>query len=202
MVLATLLLPPLCLCEETIAARLLVMFGVTDGIGLLVLVCTWGASFSLWNLVQAYVVMLSYTIALLGLANLISGFGKSPTWRVPSAAIATIAGLLWLTWPVWLAAALPAHEQFARWLVAPHPLLTLNGLFREFGIWTQRPVAYQHLMTLGQDLPYQLPLSIWPMVAVHGAVGLLLLGASRAGRRWTLRSTNHTDAAASTNIAR
>jgi hypothetical protein len=120
--------------------------------------------------------------------------------RVPAAAIATLGGLLWLSWPVWLAAALPQHPWIVRWLTSPHPLLAINGALRDWGIWTQRPIAYQYLLTLGQDVPYELPRSTLLAIVLHGCVGLVLLGASWLGSRCTFRSTNQTDAAATTNI--
>jgi hypothetical protein len=65
----------------------------------------------------------------------------------------TIAfALAWLSWPIWLS----PHVSNVNWLVTLHPLLAINSLLQDLGIWSQQPLAYQ-LTALGQDVEYTLP---------------------------------------------
>ena len=52
-------------------------------------------------------------------------------------------------------------------VVAIHPLFAINGVLVNLGAWSHLPIAYRELTTLGQDVPYTLPASVWPMVLVH-----------------------------------
>ena len=91
-------------------------------------------------------------------------------------AAVVVSGLAWLAWPLWLTAAPPL-------LVRVHPLLGINGvLASRLGIWTEQPVAYP-LISLGQDVGYQLPPSPWAGATVHlvAGVGMGLL-ATAIGR--------------------
>jgi hypothetical protein len=199
-ILASLLTPPLCLCEEPVARRVFVAMAISLGIGVVEAVAALMLPIALRDGIACYIVLMVWTLALVGMASAAAAIFRSPALRVPAAGVTTVLGLAWLSWPVWLAQALPGHPWIVRWLVPVHPLLAINGAMRELGIWTQRPIAYQWLVTLGQDVPYELPASVLPAILLHGCVALLLLGAAWLGSRWTFRSTNHTDAAATANI--
>ena len=87
------------------------------------------------------------------------------------AAVISIAACTWLSWPLWLTAA-PAV------LIRCHPLLAVNGVLADrLGLWTEQPVAYR-IMSLGQDVPYTLPPTVWPAAIAHGGMGVLAWGAS------------------------
>jgi hypothetical protein len=200
MILATLLAPPLCLADERVVSRVLTAAAIAMGIGLVELAAGVKASMSIVSLIACLGLLMSWTLALAGIASALAWLVRSPALRVPAAGVTTALGLAWLSWPVWLAQALPGHPWIVQWLVPAHPLLAINGALRELGIWTQRPIAYRWLVTLGQDVPYALPASVLPAILLHGGIAVVLLGASLLGSRWTFRSTNHTDAAATTNM--
>ena len=95
-------------------------------------------------------------------------------------------GLLiaWLTWPIWMAPhwTNPAVARLLDPLVAVHPLLAINGAGLDLGPWSHAPIAYRYLLNLGQDVPYAMPSSAWPAVAVHALTAAVLLGIARARR--------------------
>ena len=62
----------------------------------------------------------------------------------------------------------------AAWLAPAHPLLAMNRILLDLGIWTQQPWMYRHT-TLGQDVAYALPGTIWPCVLLHAVMALGLL---------------------------
>ena len=55
-------------------------------------------------------------------------------------------------------------------LVVAHPLLSLNAVLIDQGIWTERPQMYGWT-ALNQDVSYSLPAGIFWCVVVHVAVG-------------------------------
>jgi hypothetical protein len=132
----------------------------------------------------AYCVILTATFAL-AVSSVSWALSR---WIDPteSGAIVFILAIAWLTWPVWLASAL-VHENAASivsWLVVAHPLFAINGLtFERLGIWTQQPLMYGRLTTLGQDVFYELPRSIWPCVISHGLTGAMFITISMIGGR-------------------
>ncbi|MGA2501909.1 MAG: hypothetical protein ABSH20_29555 [Tepidisphaeraceae bacterium] len=106
-----------------------------------------------------------------------------------AAAVTVVAGVLWLSWPIWMAPWLsgPAGEKTVARLVAMHPAFALNGrLIRAFPVpWAQYRLAYE-LTNIGDDIPYELPRAVWPCVLLHVAVGLCAAErprTSRSGRR-------------------
>ena len=144
---------------------------VIDGIGVVWLLGLFH-SLSLLQWLTAYAVLVVWGLALAGLVLALKRGGIAP---VGAAAIAVVIGLVWLTWPVWLAAAVRSQEgtRLAAWLVPAHPLLALNGALGNHGIWLQQSVIYRHV-TLGQDAAYSLPRSILPCVVVHLSVAAAL----------------------------
>jgi hypothetical protein len=115
--------------------------------------------------------LLAYATALGGIVVLATSLGVP---RVPAAGTVTVVGLLWLTWPVWLAHALltPTGDAIVAWLVPAHPLFAINGVLIHFDSWDRLPLAYTRLSNLNQDVSYTLPGSIRPAVVVHALVGL------------------------------
>jgi hypothetical protein len=169
LVIVTLLLPPMVLCERSFPRQALVASAVNDAVALAWVVTLSRSGTSLWQWIQCYLVLASYTFALWGMTRALRAIRVSD---VPAAALTVITAMLWLTWPVWLARALtPA---LVDWLVPAHPPLALNAVLKHLGIWSEHAVAYRHLMNLGQDVPYQLPAGILAAVFAHVIVGGIL----------------------------
>ncbi|CAN5572386.1 hypothetical protein BH09PLA1_BH09PLA1_02830 [soil metagenome] len=149
---AGLIAPPFALALSQRLDRLLLAIAVAIGN-----VVVWIFAFPAVDSLLGALVYLAFTLAIIAVAH-----------ASRSAAIATVIALGWLSLPIWLRTA------FAASLVGVHPMFAINGVNKSLGIWTQQPIMYR-LTTLGQDVPYALPASIWPCVILHGAIGLLLL---------------------------
>jgi hypothetical protein len=124
---------------------------------------------------RSLVVLAAWVFALAGVGNVLRVAKCCPTSAVT---ITVILALAWLTWPVWLTAALEtAHgQQIVDLLVPAHPLFAVNAVMKQFGAWDHYPVrAYPTLTVLNQDVTYQQPGSIWPAVVLHGLIGAGLL---------------------------
>lgn len=181
---AALLVPPLSLSEQKLRDRLAVAAGLCDGIAVVWLVAVMASGqISLAQWLRCYVVLIAWCAALATVANLVASCGSgSGHSTVVAAAITVTLALLWLTEPIWLGAVL-SHFEDQSWLARSaivHPLFALNGVLKNLGIWTEQPVAYRYLFTLGQDVPYKLPPSIVPAAAVH----LLAAAAALLGWLW------------------
>ncbi|WP_428937645.1 hypothetical protein [Fontivita pretiosa] len=180
-VFAAIIVPPMCAAETRLLDRLLVAAGANDGIAIVVLLAVLhpGMTFVQW--LQWYVLMISWCAALAGGLSLIRRFIPAPL----AAGIVVLVALAWLTWPIWTAAHLrgAAAADVVAALVSPHPLFATNRVMLNLGLWTQRPVAYGTLLSLGQDVPYELPANILPSSLSHLLVGLAGFWLSRAGRR-------------------
>ena len=120
----------------------------------------------------AALVLLTYGLAIGGLTCLLRMLRMPAT---AAAAGAVLAGVLWLSWPIWMAPWLsgPSGEKTVARLVAVHPAFALNGrLIRAFPVpWAQYRLAYD-LTNIGDDIPYEMPRAIWPCVRLHLALGL------------------------------
>jgi hypothetical protein len=213
---AALLVPPLVLAQERLVDRLMIAAAICDGIAIVWLIALFDGTIKLRQFLSCYVLLAAWCAALLGATMLIAGiasqfhlarrdYTSGPRCNhrglngsaIVAAAIATFIALSWLTSPIWFAAHLShANSSFyISWFVPPHPLLAINGILANLGVWSEKPIAYAYLLNLGQDVPYTLPHSIWPCATVH-----LLIGAAGMCIGSTLRSTNTIDAIASTNI--
>jgi len=125
-------------------------------------------------------VLLSVALLAGGLALILArGLGSATV----GGAVAVVVLLVWLTWPIWLSASLEssAGQRLTPQLTVFQPLLAVNAVVKELGIWTQQRVMY-NLTALGQHVSYGLPESIWPCVLAHGLTGLAL-GAMARRRR-------------------
>ena len=123
----------------------------------------WIFSIPIIDAFECAIVLVAFTLALMALR---------------SASIAILVGLIWLSLPIWL------RTDPAATLSAYHPLFAMNGACDTLGIWTQQPILYR-LTTLGQDVPFELPSSIWPCVIAHGVIALTLLVPTRRPRSTT-----------------
>jgi hypothetical protein len=121
--------------------------------------------------VACSLVLLAYAISIGGIVSAAVAL-RAP--RLLSAALVTLLGLLWLTWPVWLSRALltSSGDTLVEWLVPAHPLFAINGVLVHFDSWDRLPLAYTRLSNLNQDVFYTLPGSVVPAVLVHLMIGL------------------------------
>jgi hypothetical protein len=185
-VFAALLTPPLVLTEERFVDQLLIATAICDGIAIVWLITCVEGTITLRQFLGCYILLAAWCCALMGTATLMAqilcrfhlarrvhrGLNGIP---IVASAFTIVVALLWLTWPIWFATHLShANSQFyISWFVPPHPLLAINGILANLGVWSERPIAYAYLMNLGQDVPYTLPRSVGPCVVVHFLVGII-----------------------------
>ncbi|MBC8107697.1 MAG: hypothetical protein H7Z14_13985 [Anaerolineae bacterium] len=131
----------------------------------------WMFSFPIVDALRCGLILLAFALALVALTH---GFRSARIRRSIAPALTTILALAWLSFPIWLRSDRSAD------LVAYHPIFAMNGVVKSIGIWTQQPILYR-LTTLGQDVSYELPTSIWLCVIAYGVIALLLLIPARAG---------------------
>jgi len=156
----TLILPVMAASQTRLLGAAVVAGSMVDVVGIAWLLVVFGPNLSFVQWLACYLVLAAYALALMALT------------RATAAWIAVIVGIAWLTWPVWTASFL--NITLARWLTPAHPLMAINAVVLDHGVWLEQPLMYRY-STLGDDVPYALPGSIWPCVLVHGAIGLLLL---------------------------
>jgi MFS family permease len=90
-----------------------------------------------------------------------------------AAAVTTVLFIAWFSWPVWLSPFVSGHSGalVVAWLAPAHPLLAINRVFIDSGLWTQQPLMYP-LTALGQDIPFSMPTSILACVLAHAIIAL------------------------------
>ena len=157
----TLILPVMVAGHARLHEALIITGTMIDTIGIAWLIAVAGPNLTFFQWLSCYVILAAYCFALMALA------------RSTAAWIATLLGIAWLTWPVWTSPFLDIT--LARWLTPAHPMLAINHVVLNHGAWLEQPLMYRYA-TLGQDVPYLLPQSVWPCVIVHALIGLLLLG--------------------------
>jgi hypothetical protein len=170
----TTILPPLILTQATLQRRLLVAGCVVDGIAIVWLTAVFSPQVSFMDWLGCYGVLIAYATLLSGV---VIGLTRLRLPSLTASAITVTVSLVWLTWPVWLSPYLtgPSADAIVARLAAIHPLFAINGVLVNLGTWSHLPIAYRELTTLGQDVPYTLPTSVWPMVLVHLLPGIALL---------------------------
>ncbi|MEA2710242.1 MAG: hypothetical protein QOF78_2843, partial [Phycisphaerales bacterium] len=143
---------------------------MVDALGVACLFAVFGPQITFVQWLECYLVLAAYAFALTALS------------RATAAWVAVLVGIAWLTWPIWTAPFLDIGV--ARWLTPAHPLMAINSIVLNHGVWLEQPLMYR-FTTLNQDVPYALPRSIWPCAIVHVFIGLMLLapGALRARSR-------------------
>lgn len=174
--LATILAPPLTAGEQSLRARALVPAAVSLGVALAWLTAL-GDLLRLHQWLACAAVLIACACALSGPCALLIAARCNPSI---ASALMTVLGLLWLTWPVWLSAALlsPAGESLVAWLVPAHPLFAINGVLSHFDSWDRYPLAYRRLTVLNQDVFYAMPTTIIWAVLVHAIVAGVTWGAA------------------------
>jgi hypothetical protein len=153
---------------------------VADGIGVAWLGLILAGPLTVGQWLGCYVVLIAFVAAAAAVAVVLMAMRVN---RVIAAGVAMFLAIAELTWPVWLS---PQFERLSEStidkLVELHPVFALCGLAPGLGDWTHQNVAYQ-LTSLGQDVLYALPQSIWPTVLTHLCLaGLLICGAWLIGR--------------------
>jgi hypothetical protein len=167
------LLPPLVLTNDRLKPRLFILVSIPAGIGIGWLV----SGIALMQTVRCFAVLFGCAALVGGVSTALTRFRITP---LAASAMTVLIALLWLTWPVWLSPYF--GDAIVDRLVPIHPLFAINGVLVNFGTWSHMPIAYRELTTLGQDVPYSLPMSIWPSVFVHLLPGIALwwVGSPRA----------------------
>jgi hypothetical protein len=167
---AALIVPPLVLTQSALKYRLLIAACVVDGIGVIWLSSIASPQITFIQWLRCYVVLICYATTLAGVAMLLVRVRIAPIF---ASAVTTILALIWLTWPVWLSPHLTGSNAntTVKYLTWIHPLFAINGVLANLGTWSHLPIAYRYLTTLGQDIPYTLPTSVWPAALLHVVVG-------------------------------
>lgn len=180
-VIATLVASPFATISESIFETFLLVIVVSFGVS----IAWWlpasrdALTPSIW--LQSGLMVLAWTLAVVGLSALLARIFREPTL---GSAAATLLALTWLASPIWLG-------MHAAGVVRIHPLFAMNVSLIDLGLWTEQPFEYRYLFSLGQDVPYLLPTSIWPTLVLHGFIGLfssaagfspLIFGLRKAGR--------------------
>jgi len=166
-VLAALYVPSLALAAER-PASWITCCASSAGICAVWLASPARADISAGEWLRCAMVCVAFVFALSGLGAAAINLRMS---RPIAATVIAFAAMAWLTWPIWLSPWLT--QSMVDWLVPAHPLLAINGVLQHLGSWDRAPIAYRRLTILNQDIPYHLPRSVLPALAVHGVIGLL-----------------------------
>lgn len=178
---ATLLVPPLTAAESSTRRRVMIPALVALAVALVWLTAL-GDLLRLNQWIACSVVLVTYGYALAGVCSLLLRARWNPAI---GAGCVTVLGLLWLTWPVWLSAALlgPAGETLVGWLVPAHPLFAINGVLSHFDSWDRYPLAYRQLTVLNQDVFYEMPKTVLWAVLAHAMLAAATFGAVLLAQR-------------------
>ena len=172
-VIVALITPPLVLAHDDFILQSVVVAAVVDGVALPCLVAVTDPAVSLLDFVRAYLLLAAWGAALWGIADVLRRARMPPAC---AGALAVVIALAWPAWPVWLSPWVAGRETLVSWLVAPHPLLALDGALRHLGpAWTERHLMYTRLTVLNQDVFYSLPGGVARATLFGAGVALLCL---------------------------
>jgi hypothetical protein len=165
--------PAAAMAEEGWFRRLIAMAAVVDGVGIVWLAVALSGPVRIGQWFECYCVLAGFAALLLGIALFAWKMGLGD---VGAAAVGVIAGVLWLTWPVWAAAAIegPRGQRVAGWLIKVGPVFAINSAVKEMGVWSERGIAYRST-NLNQTVAYTLPESVWPCAACHLVLGAAMI---------------------------
>lgn len=167
------IVPPLVAGACDRFAAVIVAGAVVDAIGVAWLVSVLRGDVTILQWLGCYLVLAAVVFGAAGATWALQRVGGA----IASAAIVVVVAGAWLTWPIWTSPWITAEA--VAWLAPVHPPLAINRLLLELGVWTQQPWMYRHT-TLGQDVAFALPRTIWPCVLLHAVMALGLL--ARPGR--------------------
>jgi hypothetical protein len=180
LVLATLFAPPLILTENAWRSCLSVLVAIVLGptiVWLSVANNTHLVTFH--QVLQCAMVLAAWVSVVSGTALLLHEFRLVPAL---AATVTVVVSSLWLTWPIWLSPMLAGHQRAVGWLCWAHPIMAINSVVRQLGLWGSpmggSDLAYRYLTILNQDVAYPHSQSIWPCVLIHGLIGMTLLSVS------------------------
>jgi hypothetical protein len=95
-----------------------------------------------------------------------------------AAAVTTVLFALWLTWPIWLSPHLAGRTTLVNALVVAHPLFAIDHALSDLGPpWTERPLMYNELSVLNQDVAYALPTTILWSILGHALIAAATVAA-------------------------
>lgn len=176
MFLLTLLAPPLVLAQAGTIGELVAACGMVAGISLVWAVGASRDDISAFDYLRCVAVMGSYLAALFGAVHVL----RRNAGVILTPAIVTVIAFAWLAWPIWLSPWIGrlGGDRTAAFLTSAHALFALNSVVTQLGTWEHFPLMYHQLTNLNQDVPYRLPGSIVPAVALHalGGIGCWLAG--------------------------
>jgi hypothetical protein len=114
---------------------------------------------------------------LLALAGLVRALLLARVHAALAGAIVTVIAFAWLSWPIWLSHHFAGSVSL---LVAPHPIFAINATLSspDTPDWTHLPLMYR-LTSLGQDVPFAMPTSVWPCALAHLAIAAVALTAAQ-----------------------
>lgn len=175
-----LLTPPLVVGPTDRARQLVTAAAVVDGVAAACLFAVFDPAVTALDWLKVYALLAAWGAALWGIASLLARLRVEPTI---AAALTVVLALAWIAWPVWLSPWIAGRETLVAWLVAPHPLLALDGALRHLGpAWTERHYMYTRLSVLNQDVFYSLPRGVMWAVLLHAGVGGVCLLPYRRAR--------------------
>lgn len=166
---AVLIAPPFVVAEDSPRDRLIVAAAVFAGVAL-----AW-----LLPLRDPYVTLRHWAASAAVLAPVIAAVAgmvialRAARLTVPfAAALTTLLFALWLAWPIWLSPHLAGRAALTNSLVIAHPLFAIDHACSDLGPpWTERPLMYNELSVLNQDVSYGLPGTILWSLLIHALVG-------------------------------
>jgi hypothetical protein len=170
---AALLTPPLTCGLPTLTERMTTSLAISVGISAVWLCLLAKATGSQVAMLDAMVLgqacLLAAVVAILEAACV---------HRMLAAALGVVIATCWLTWPVWLSAAMTQPEfRSIPLLVQLHPPLVANGILTFTAPWTEQSIAYR-MTVLDQDVPLRLPVSAWPCVSFEVVAATAMLAVS------------------------
>jgi hypothetical protein len=180
--LSAILIPSLVAAESKLKQQLASTIGVVTGIAAVWLVATLAPHPpgqplpSLLEWLECTAVLTTFALALGGMTATLVHVKLNPSL---ASFLTLLVAAAWLAWPVWLSPALPGHDDLVHALAIPHPLVAINSVLPQMGLWTQQPLAY-HLTTLNHDVALPMPGGIGWTVGVHGLIGAALI----SGTHW------------------
>ncbi|MEO6435160.1 MAG: hypothetical protein ABIP55_05305 [Tepidisphaeraceae bacterium] len=173
---ASFIIPPIVAAVQDRLSAVIAAGAVVDAIGIVWLFTVPSPDVTFTQWLACYAVLAAYVLALAGVVWVL----RQLIGALAAAFITVLVALAWLGWPIWTSPWITAR--LAAWLSPAHPLMAINHIMLDMGVWTQGQWMYQHTV-LGQDVPYALPESIWPCVILHGVMGLALAWPTRDARR-------------------
>jgi hypothetical protein len=174
LILTTFFAPALVLAERDWHARLSVLFWLIVG------------PTTVWLLARNHVIEIQeVALCTLVLAAWLSAIScvavtlhKFQIDSTLASTVTVIASLGWLTWPIWLSPLLASHQRAVGWLCWAHPIMSMNWVVRQLGLWGSpmggSDFAYRYLTILNQDVSYPHSQSIWPCFWVHALFAITL----------------------------